>query len=399
MTGSIRRQPGSPDPAVGLDAYIVGGAVRDRLLGLPAGDRDWVVVGATPEEMARRGFMPVGGDFPVFLHPHTKEEYALARTERKSGRGYKGFTFHTGTDVTLEDDLCRRDLTINAIAQRGDGQLIDPLGGQSDLRQQVLRHVGDAFVEDPVRLLRLARFAARFSDFSVAPETMALARRLVAQGEVDALVPERVWREMAKGLMTAHPERMFDVLQQAGALEHILPGLAFALHETGAELARAAQAGLDLPSRFALLVRRSREPAQIGRRVRAPAVCIDYARLLPGLLHDLNEPAGTRGEATGDGQGMAGAHTHDMPAGASAVAEHNLALLSRCDAVRKPERFLALLGAIACVQPVALQQWQARLDAVRGIDAGAIAAGLKGQPEEIKHALRRARLSALVQTG
>jgi tRNA nucleotidyltransferase/poly(A) polymerase len=190
------------DEAVaGLDVYVVGGAVRDGLLGLPAGDRDWVVVGATPQEMSRRGFIPVGGDFPVFLHPRSKEEYALARTERKSGRGYKGFTFYTGVDVTLEDDLRRRDLTINAIARRPDGVLVDPLNGQADIRARVLRHVGQAFAEDPVRLLRLARFAARFDAFSIAPETMALCRRLVAEGEVDARVPERVWREVAKGLL------------------------------------------------------------------------------------------------------------------------------------------------------------------------------------------------------
>src|SRR5690606_27072326 len=191
------------DPAIqGLKVYVVGGAVRDELLGLPPGDRDWVVVGSTPEEMAARGFLPVGGDFPVFLHPVSKEEYALARTERKSGRGYKGFTFHTGPDVTLEDDLRRRDLTVNAIARAPDGSLVDPWSGRRDIEQKVLRHVGEAFAEDPVRLLRLARFAARFGAFSIAPETMSLCRRLVDEGEVDALVPERVWREVAKGLQT-----------------------------------------------------------------------------------------------------------------------------------------------------------------------------------------------------
>ena len=177
------------DPATqGLQVYIVGGAVRDALPGLPAGDQDWVVVGATPEDMARRGFMPVGGDFPVFLHPRTKEEYALARTERKSGHGYKGFTFHTGVDVTLEDDLRRRDLTVNAIARKPDGELVDPLGGQADLRARVFRHVGEAFEEDPVRILRLGRFAARFADFSIAPETLALCRRMVEAGR-----PTRWW--------------------------------------------------------------------------------------------------------------------------------------------------------------------------------------------------------------
>ena len=190
-----------PDPAVqGLQAYVVGGAVRDQMLGLPAGDRDWVVVGSTPEEMSRRGFVPVGGDFPVFLHPRTKEEYALARTERKSGRGYQGFTFYTGADVTLEQDLLRRDLTVNAMALTPDGALVDPLDGASDLKARVFRHVGEAFSEDPVRILRLARFAARFGDFTVADETMALCRGMVEDGEVDALVPERVCKEVARGM-------------------------------------------------------------------------------------------------------------------------------------------------------------------------------------------------------
>ncbi|HEY9459632.1 MAG TPA: tRNA CCA-pyrophosphorylase, partial [Paralcaligenes sp.] len=271
------------DPATdGLQVYIVGGAVRDELLGLPAGDRDWVVVGTTPEAMAERGFVPVGGDFPVFLHPRTKEEYALARTERKSGRGYKGFTFHTGADVTLEDDLKRRDLTINAIARAPDGALIDPLGGVRDIRNKVLRHVGRAFVEDPVRLLRLARFAARFHDFTIAPRTLELGRQLVDDGEVDALVPERVWRELAKGLDTERPVRLFDVLRATGALARVLPGLVFN-DAIGAPLACASRAGLSLAARFALLCRLSDEPGLIGKHVRAPADCQDYARLLPAV--------------------------------------------------------------------------------------------------------------------
>src|SRR5690554_4922473 len=236
------------DPAIaGLQAYVVGGAVRDALLGLPAGDRDWVVVGATPEEMSARGFIPVGGDFPVFLHPRSKEEFALARTERKSGRGYKGFTFYTGTDVTLEDDLRRRDLTVNAIARHADGTLVDPCGGLDDLRDRVLRHVGDAFAEDPVRLLRLARFAARFHDFTVAPETLEQCRRLVESGEVDALVPERVWQEVAKGLMAERPGRMFDVLAQTGALPRVMPQLIYADVLDG-ELSRAYERRLPLAS-------------------------------------------------------------------------------------------------------------------------------------------------------
>ena len=207
-----------------MQAWIVGGAVRDRLLGRPVNDRDWVVVGSTPEAMAAAGFTPVGRDFPVFLHPQTHEEYALARTERKSGRGYLGFAVQASPDVTLEDDLTRRDLTINAIAEDpATGALVDPHGGQRDLQQRVLRHVGPAFVDDPVRLLRLARLAARFADFSVAPETEALLAQMVASGEVDHLVPERVWQELSRGLMEDRPDRMFDVLRHCGALRVLLP--------------------------------------------------------------------------------------------------------------------------------------------------------------------------------
>lgn len=209
----------------GLEVYRVGGAIRDELLGLRADEHDFVVVGATPEEMTDRGFRSVGRDFPVFLHPDTGAEYALARTERKSGRGYRGFVFHTGTDVTLVDDLERRDLTINAIAEARDGRLIDPFGGRADLDRRRLRHVSTAFVEDPVRLLRVARFATRFADFSIAPDTLALCRRLVESGEVDHLVPERVWQEMSRALMHARPSRFFEVLRDTGALARLMPEL------------------------------------------------------------------------------------------------------------------------------------------------------------------------------
>ncbi len=360
------------DPVVrGLDVYIVGGAVRDELLELPAGDRDWVVVGATPEAMAKRGFIPVGGDFPVFLHPVTKEEYALARTERKSGRGYKGFTFYTGTDVTLEQDLGRRDLTVNAIAQALDGRLIDPLDGQADIRARVLRHVGDAFTEDPVRLLRLARFAARFSDFSIAPETMELARRLVSEGEVDALVPERVWRELAKGLAGSQPGRMFQVLEDTGALARVAPGLVFNA-AIGEALACAFRRSLPLASRFALLCHVSPSPEQIGKHLRAPSDCIACARLLPVVCRQLTAMA---------------------PAFAPPLV---LNLIEECDALRKPDRFLDLIHAAGCVVPVDIQAWDQWLQAVRGIDAGAVAKAVGGEPEKIKAALRQARLAALV---
>src|SRR5215217_1898419 len=206
-----------------MQTYMVGGAVRDALLGLPVNDTDWVVVGATPDQMIAAGYLPVGKDFPVFLHPDTREEYALARTERKTGRGYHGFTFHTAPEVTLEQDLARRDLTINAIAQAEDGSLIDPFGGQGDLQRKTLRHVTEAFREDPVRILRVARFAARFEEFSVAPETLELMRAMVEEGEADHLVPERVWQELARGLMESRPSRMFALLRECGALARILP--------------------------------------------------------------------------------------------------------------------------------------------------------------------------------
>ena len=206
-----------------MQIYSVGGAVRDELLGLAVQDRDHVVVGATPEEMARLGFKPVGRDFPVFLHPKTHEEYALARTERKTARGYKGFQVYAAPEVTLEQDLARRDLTINAIARDEHGQLTDPFGGVADLRARVLRHVSPAFAEDPVRILRVARFAARFADFHIAAETMELMQEMVQSGEADALVPERVWQELARGMLERTPSRMFEALRSCGALARILP--------------------------------------------------------------------------------------------------------------------------------------------------------------------------------
>jgi tRNA nucleotidyltransferase (CCA-adding enzyme) len=223
-----------------MQIYLVGGAVRDALMGLPVKDRDYVVVGATPEELVALGYTPVGKDFPVFLHPDTKQEYALARTERKTARGYHGFSFYADADVSLEMDLVRRDLTINAIAlddhmamtlaensinSLDKAQLVDPYGGQRDIAAKVLRHVSLAFAEDPVRILRVARFAARFSDFCVAPETNVLMQRMVAHGEADALIAERVWQELAKGLMQAKPSRMCEVLRACGALKVLLPEL------------------------------------------------------------------------------------------------------------------------------------------------------------------------------
>ncbi|HEX3170228.1 MAG TPA: multifunctional CCA tRNA nucleotidyl transferase/2'3'-cyclic phosphodiesterase/2'nucleotidase/phosphatase, partial [Burkholderiales bacterium] len=240
-----------------MKIYAVGGSVRDELLGLPVTDRDYVVVGATPTEMVKLGYKPVGRDFPVFLHPTTKEEYALARTERKTARGYHGFEFHAAPDVTLEDDLARRDLTINAIARDDAGNLIDPFGGAADLKARVLRHVGPAFAEDPVRILRVARFAARFG-FTIAPATLEQMRHMVVDGEADALVAERVWQELARGLMEQRPSRMFEVLAECGALAAILPELAAVTPGAAgarrlATLDAVAAHGLGLAERFAVL--------------------------------------------------------------------------------------------------------------------------------------------------
>lgn len=356
--------------SAGLEVYIVGGAVRDRLLGQPAGDRDWVVVGSSPQEMADRGFIPVGGDFPVFLHPRTKEEYALARTERKSGRGYRGFVFHAGPDVTLEQDLQRRDLTVNAIAQRPDGTLVDPCDGQADLQARVLRHVGQAFVEDPVRILRLARFAARFFDFSVAEETLELCRSMVAAGEVDALVPERVWREVSRGLMEARPSRMLRLLEQAGALERVAP----AWHPPGDMpelLDRAADRGLPLPSRYALACLQAQDAAALHARLRVPTECADFARLLPKVV-----------------EGVAAREAADV-----------LSLIEQCDGLRKPDRFVSLLEAAALCRDVDVARWQSWLQTVRQVDAGAVARSQAGNPGNIREAVRQARLAALQEHG
>ncbi|WP_440997624.1 multifunctional CCA addition/repair protein [Arhodomonas sp. SL1] len=269
--------PGSPSPSTavrcpeGARVYQVGGAVRDRLLGLPVTERDWVVVGATPEGMRAAGFRPVGREFPVFLHPETGEEYALARTERKVGRGYHGFTFHAAPEVSLEEDLARRDLTINAMAEDAEGRVIDPYGGRADLERRQLRHVSPAFREDPVRILRLARFAARFASlgFRVADETLGLCREMVADGEVEALVPERVWQEVSRALMADAPSAFLRVLRDCGALAVLLPEVdaLFGVPQradfhpeidTGEHLClaldRAARISDELPVRFAVLV-------------------------------------------------------------------------------------------------------------------------------------------------
>jgi len=354
-----------------MRTYAVGGCVRDRLLGRDGpSDRDWVVVGATPEQMVAAGFRPVGRDFPVFLHPQTHEEYALARTERKTAPGYRGFVVHAAPDVTLEQDLARRDLTINAMAQDEQGQLIDPYGGERDLHQRVLRHVGPAFVEDPVRILRLARFAARLSDFGVAPETLALARAMVERGEADALVPERVWQEVSRGLMEDKPSRMLDVLRDCGLLQRLYPELD-ALPATQAALDRAAQRGLELAGRFAILA------CGAGS---APS----HAALLAGLRADQDS--------------LQLAHLlYTLRATLLEAREPSelLAGIERADAIRRPQRFEQLLQASETLDQHAGQRWRTALQAARSIDAGAIAARHPGAPTLIARALAEARLQAV----
>ena len=342
-----------------MQTFMVGGAVRDALLGLPVRDRDWVVVGSTPARMIAAGFLPVGRDFPVFLHPKTREEYALARTERKSGRGYHGFQFHTAPDVTLQEDLARRDLTINAIAQDAEGRLIDPYGGQADLQARRLRHVTEAFREDPVRILRVARFAARFSEFTLAPETLALMRAMVDEGEVDALVPERVWQELARGLMEPTPSRMFELLRQCGALARLLPEVDClwgvpqpAAHhpevDTGVHLMMvldmSARLEAPLEVRFACLTHDLGKgttpadvlPRHIGHEERS-------ARLLQGVCDRLRVPTDCRELADLVAREHGNIHRSETLAPAAVVR-----LLERCDALRKPQRFAQALLACEC---------------------------------------------------
>ncbi len=354
---------------------MVGGAVRDALLGLSVQDRDWVVVGSTPEELVARGFLPVGKDFPVFLHPTTKEEYALARTERKITRGYHGFAVHAAPDVTLEQDLARRDLTINSIAacalidwsteqfgtevDLNPANLIDPYGGQRDITGKVLRHVTDAFREDPVRILRVARFAARFTDFNVAPETMQLMQDMVTDGEADALVAERVWQELSRGLMEAKPSRMFEVLRECGALQKLLPEVdrlwgvpqRADYHpeiDTGVHLMMvldmAAQLQAPLPVRFACLMHDLGKgttpadilPKHIGHELRS-------AKLSKAVCERLRVPVECRELA--DVVAMEHGNIHrSAEFGAAAL----IRLLERCDAFRKPQRFADVLLACEC---------------------------------------------------
>jgi len=370
----------------GLTVYQVGGSVRDRLLGLVPGNRDFVVVGASPEELARRGFRPVGRDFPVFLHPDTGEEYALARTECKQGRGYQGFVFQTGPEVTLEQDLARRDLTINAMAVGSDGQLVDPYNGRLDLQAGCLRHITDAFREDPVRVLRLARFATRFEKFEIAAKTLNLCRGMVENKEVSHLVPERVWQEMSRALMHRRPSRFFDVLREVGALGVVLPEID-ALFQNPAEARKgfraldiAADFGADLPVRFGVVVSRIKDsPAAIdtlAQRLRVPKDCWQMASLISLLKEDIESVL-------------------------QLEASDVLQVLRRLDVFRKPGRMTDMLlachadklaGCYGSNDPWPQAEiWRGVTAAAQSVDGGALhRRGLRGR--DVADALQRERI-------
>jgi tRNA nucleotidyltransferase (CCA-adding enzyme) len=399
-----------------MKIYRVGGAVRDELLGLPVQDRDYVVVGATPEQMVAQGYRAVGKDFPVFLHPQTQEEYALARTERKTAPGYKGFVFHTESSVTLEQDLARRDLTINAIAQGDDGNLVDPFDGQGDIRRRVFRHVSPAFVEDPVRILRVARFAARFAEFTVAAETNALMQDMVRAGEVDALVPERVWQELSRGMLELQPSRMFEVLRNCGALARILPELdalwgvpqPARYHpeiDTGVHvmlvLDYAAARGYSLGVRFAALMH------DLGKGT-TPADLWPSHHGHEGRSVTLVEAVCTRLKVPNDCRDLAviTAREHGNVGRALELRPATIVnLLARCDGFRKPERWREMLQASECdrrgrtgfeeVEFPQLDYLMGALQAAQSIDAGAIAVRCKEQPQRIAEAIQGARTEAV----
>jgi tRNA nucleotidyltransferase (CCA-adding enzyme) len=390
-----------------MKIYRVGGSVRDELLGRPLADRDYVVVGATPEEMRARGFRPVGRDFPVFLHPETNEEYALARTERKTGPGHRGFVFHATPDVTLEADLGRRDLTINAMARAEDGTLIDPFGGERDLHAGVLRHVGPAFAEDPLRVLRVARFAARF-DFDVAPETEAMMRAIVASGELAALAAERVWQELARALMEASPSRFFAVLRRCGALKSLLPEVDAMFGrprddveiDAGVHCLRAldvaAARGEPLGVRYAVLALGFLQPRG-DRRARGARVrsALQRAR---ALNRRLKSPADC-----GELALLAARYGSAVARAAELKPAPLLDLIMGTDALRRPERLSQL--ARACAADGALQpdssatdapaaRLAAALEILRGVNAGAAASG-GPYARDIPRRVRAARLKAL----
>ncbi|MEO6897461.1 MAG: multifunctional CCA addition/repair protein [Caldimonas sp.] len=402
-----------------MQRFLVGGAVRDALLGRAVGDRDWVVVGSDVERMRSAGYLAVGRDFPVFLHPETREEHALARTERKTSPGYHGFEFHADPGVTLEEDLARRDLTINAIAQDESGVLVDPHGGLRDLEAKVLRHVSPAFAEDPVRILRLARFAARFTDFEVADETRALMRRMVADGEVDALVPERVWQEVSRGLMEEEPSRMFDVLRDCGALARVLPEVdrLFGVPQradyhpeidTGVHLMMvidmAARLGASLTVRFACLghdLGKGTTPADVlPRHLGHEQRSVELVRRMSDRLR-VDNACRALAEIVAREHG----NIHRSGEfGAAAIVR----LLERCDALRRPDRFAEALLACECdargrlgLEESAYPQRPRLLEALRrvqAVDATAVAADAAGRGlagPAVGEAIHAARVRAL----
>lgn len=364
-----------------MQIYLVGGAVRDELLGLNVQDRDWVVVGTTPNEMLAKGFKQVGADFPVFLHPKTREEYALARTERKQGHGYHGFSVYSAPDVTLEEDLIRRDLTINAMAKSKTGELVDPFGGQQDIESRTLRHVSEAFTEDPLRILRVARFAARFRPmgFSVSEETMQLMRAMVDKGEVDHLVPERVWQEMQRALHEQEPGTFFEVLQNCGALAVLIPELATAgrLEPALAALRCVHQKQGSTEERLAALMSPVPKEACMARTkaMKAPNECQDLARLTAAFISEITEL--TSGGVTADSL---------------------LSLLDSADLWRRPERFFALVRTLDCTLPedsdAIIRLLGEASRAAAEVEAKAlIASGFKGK--ELGEAIRQQRLQRI----
>ena len=414
-----------------MEVFVVGGAVRDALMGWPVSDRDWVVVGSTPEAMAAQGYVPVGKDFPVFLHPRTREEYALARTERKTARGYKGFAVQAAPDVTLQDDLARRDLTINAMAvpealahapcAQWAGHITDPYGGQRDLQARVLRHVTEAFAEDPVRVLRLARFSARFADFSVAPETMALMRQMVENGEVNHLVPERVWQELARGLMGNKPSRMFEVLRACGALKALLPELdrlwgvpQRAEHhpeiDTGVHvmmvLDQSARLQAPLAVRWAALMHdlgKGTTPADVLPRH------IGHEGRSVKLAHQVAERLRVPNDCRELAEVVAREHGNIHRSGELSAAAI-MCLLTRCDAIRQHERFALVLqaceadarGRLGCETtdyPQARRLARAQEAALRVVTADIAAAaareGLQGA--QIGERIEAARVNAITR--
>lgn len=401
--------------------YTVGGAVRDALLGLPVKDRDYVVVGADPEQLQALGYQPVGKDFPVFIHPDTHEEYALARTERKTAPGYAGFAFHAAADVTLEQDLMRRDLTINAIAMDKQGNLIDPYGGQADIQNKIFRHVSSAFAEDPVRILRLARFAARFPDFSIASETMQLMQTMVQAGEVDALVPERVWQELSRGLMEIKPSRLFQVLQECGALQKILPELVAldtVQHTSSSQSEKncysialqvvdeAAQHNASLAIRFAVLLC---DTAMLNEH----SDVVSTSTKLTSLNTTFVEAACARLKIQNEVRDVSIMFTREagnLRHANNFSAELLVKLFERCDAFRRPERFGELLiamqykNAVQIVSPSSAEDQaefiRLALVAAQSVPAGTIAAAVSARvagnaAEQIANAIHNERIAAI----